>query len=202
MTLFGARPHHAREEVGAHAVGDEHLAPVDAPHVAVTHTPRGDRGRVRTGIGLGDRDRGDLRTGDRRSQVALLLVVGAELGDRGCRHVGLDAERHRDRTAAGLTELFDEHDLGGEVTARATPLLGVVQAEEPELARASEHVVGEEALVLPLVDVRAQLGVDEAAHGEAELVVVGREDRVHRTHRLIDCRVLWRGRSWSVASST
>ena len=29
-----------REEVGARAVGDEHLAAVDAPHVAVAHRAR------------------------------------------------------------------------------------------------------------------------------------------------------------------
>ena len=68
-----------REEVRARAVGDEHLAAVDAPHVAVAHGARADRGDVGARVGLGDRDRADLLARDRGPQPALALVVGAEL---------------------------------------------------------------------------------------------------------------------------
>ena len=148
------------------------------PHVAVAHRSRGDRGDVGAGVGFGDRDRRDLLAGDRGPQVALLLIVGAELGERRRGHVGLHRQRHRDRAAPRLGELLDEHDLGGEIATRAAPLDGVVQAEEAELAGASEHVVGEPARVFPFLDVRSQLGVDEATHRAPQLLVLGGEDRM------------------------
>ena len=68
-------------------VRDEHLAAVDPPDVAVTHRPCADRGDVGARVGLGDRDRADLRARDRRPQPAVTLVVGAELRERGRGHV-------------------------------------------------------------------------------------------------------------------
>ena len=88
-------------------------------------------------------------------EVALPELVGAELGERGGAHVGLHADGHRDRPAAAVPELLHEDETAGEVAAGAAPALVVVEAEEPELAAAAEHVVGEVAGVLPLVDERA-----------------------------------------------
>ena len=78
----------------------------------------------------------------------------------------------------------------GEVAAGPAPALGVVQPEEPELAAAAEHVVGEVSGFLPLVDVGPQLLVDEAAHRLAQLVVLGGEDRVggHGAHSGLSAR--------------
>ena len=67
---------------------------------------------------------------------------------------------------------------GGQVAAGAAPALGVVEPEEPELAAAAEDVVGEEAGVLPLVDVGPQLLVDVPADRVAQLVVLLGVDRV------------------------
>ena len=86
--------------------------------------------------------------------------------------------------AAAAGELLDEDETGGQVAAGPAPALGVVEAEEPELAAAPEDVVGEEPGVLPLVDVGPQLLVDVAADRLAQLVVLGGEDRVggHGAH--------------------
>ena len=166
------------------AVGDEHLAAVDAPHVAVADGPGADRGDVGAGVGLGDRDRADLLARDRRHQPPFALVVGAEVGEGRRGHVGLHRDRHRDRARAAPGELLDEHEAGGQVAVAPAEARRVVEAEEAELSATAEQRVGEVAGPLPLVDVRAHLGVDEAAHRGPQLLVLGGEDRVAGAHRL------------------
>ena len=174
-----------REEVRTRAVGDEHLAAVDAPDVAVARRAGADRGDVRAGVGFGDRDRADLRARDRGPQPALALVVGAELGERGRGHVRLHRDGHRDRARAAAGQLLDEDEPGGEVAAAAAPAGREVQAEEAELAAAAEDVVGKVPGVFPLDDVRSHLGVDEPPDRCPQLLVLGREDRMahHRRQR-------------------
>ncbi len=83
-----------------------------------------------------------------------------------------------------LGELLDEHDFGRQVAAAPAPLHGVVEAEEAELAGPAEDVVREVAGLLPVVDVRRELGRDEPADGRPELVVLGGEDRVPGQRRV------------------
>ena len=166
------------QEVGPDPVGDVELPTVDDPAVAVAHRPGRDPGDVRPGVGLGDRDRADLLAGDRGPEVALAQVVAAELAECRGAHVRLHGDRHRQPAAAAPGQLLDEDEAGGEVAARAAPALGEVEAEEAELAAAAEDVVREETGVLPLVDVRSKLLVDEATDGVAQLVVLLGVDRV------------------------
>ena len=144
---------------------------------------RPDRGDVGAGVGLGDRDRADLLAGDRGREPPVALVVGAEVRERGRGHVGLHRDRHRDRARAAAGQLLDEHEAGREVAVAAAEARGVVEAEEAELAAAAEQRVGEAAGPLPLVDVGAHLGVDEAAHRRPQLLVLGGEDGVAGAHR-------------------
>ena len=82
----------ADEKVRAHAVGDVRLGAVD-DEAAVDALGPGPEGRhVRAGVGLGDAERADPRARDGRAQVALLLVVGAELPDRRRRDVDVRAD--------------------------------------------------------------------------------------------------------------
>ncbi len=176
--------HDAGEEVGAQPVGDEELPPVDHPAVTVAHGSGRDVGDVRARVGLGDRDRPDLVAGDRRAEPLLAQLVTAELAEGRCAHVGLHRDRHRQPAAPTPGELLDEDQAGREIAAGPAPLLRVVQAEEPELTTAAEHVVGEVAGLLPLVDVGAELLVHVAPNGFAQLVVLRGEDRVggHSRH--------------------
>ena len=77
-----------------------------------------------------------------------------------------------------MAQLLHEDEAAGEVATGAAPALVVVEAEEAELAAPAEDVVGEEPGVLPLVDVGAELLVDEAADRIAQLVVLGGEDGI------------------------
>ena len=84
---------------------------------------------------------------------------------------------HPQASALGVHHLLGEHEVAEVVAALAAVLLGVGEAEQPELAHAREHGVGERRL-LPLLRVRRQLLDDERVDRVAELLVVVVEDEV------------------------
>ncbi len=88
---------HEHDEVRAMAVGDEGLGAVDHVLVAVTHRPRLDAGDVGAGVRLGDAEARDALALDRRHEVPLLLLLGAEQEDRRRGHVGVHRHAHRER---------------------------------------------------------------------------------------------------------
>ena len=163
--------------VGAVAVGDVGLRPVDHPLVAVAHRARLDAGDVRAGVGLGDPEAGDLLALDRGHEVALLLLLGAEQEDRRRRHVGVDRDAHAEPAALRVDHLLGEHEVAEVVAALAAVLLGIGQAEEAELAHAAEDRVRERRL-LPLLRVRRELLDHERVDRLAERFVVIVEDEV------------------------
>jgi len=72
--------HH--NDVGSDAIRDEHLRAV---HHEAAVRPSGvgpHRRYVRADVGLGDAERRDPFTGDTGNEIALHLVLGAELRDR------------------------------------------------------------------------------------------------------------------------
>jgi hypothetical protein len=165
------------EEVRAHAVGDEgfgavhHVAAVDALGEGL------DAGHVGAGVRLGDSESGDLLALDRRDEIALLLVLRAELphGRRRDPDVGADPGRHA--AGAAARQLFRENRVVHVVTTLAAVLLGVLEPEEPELGHAREDLVGKPASVLPLHRVRGELVLHEAPDRLAELLVLVGEGR-------------------------
>ena len=82
------------DEVSANAVGYVGLLAVDYPAAVDALRAGPQRGDIRAGARLGDAERTDELAADRRSQVALLLLLGAELPDRRRRDV--DARREKD----------------------------------------------------------------------------------------------------------
>ena len=77
-----AGAHGGDVEVRAHAVGDERLGAVDQPAAVDRAGAGAQRGDVRAGVRLGDRQRADPLAADRGREPALLLLRGAEAGDR------------------------------------------------------------------------------------------------------------------------
>ena len=142
------------DEVGPVAVGDVGLRAVDDVLVAVAHRARLDARDVGARVGLGDAQAGDLLALDRRHEVGLLLLLGAEQVDRRRRHVRVHGDAHRQPAALGVRHLLGEHERAVVVAALAAVLLGVGQPEEAELAHAREDPVRERRL-LPLLRVRA-----------------------------------------------
>src|SRR5919106_2606936 len=171
MSALLGRLHGGDDEVGAHAVRDVGLRPVD--HVAAVNAPGegADAGHVGPRAPLGDAERGDPLAADRGRQEARLLLVGAEPFDRrrGDAHVGADPGRHTARPAA--RQLLAQHGVVEMVAAAAAVLARVLEPEEAQLAHPREHLVGEPALPLPLADVRPELLGDEAPDLAAQLRV-------------------------------
>ena len=125
----GLRDEH--DQVGAVAVGDVGLRAVDHVVVAVAHRARLDAGDVGAGVRLGDAEARDLLALDRRHQVLLLLLVGAELVQRRRRHVGVHADAHGHAGAVGVRHLLGEHEVAVEVAALAAVLLGKESPRKP-----------------------------------------------------------------------
>ena len=134
-------------------------------------------GDVGAGVGLGDPEAGDLLARDRGHEVALLLLLGAEQVDRRGRHVRVDRDAHRQAAGVRVDHLLGEHEVAEVVAALAAVLLGVGEAEQPELAHAREHGVRERRL-LPLLGVRRELLGHEGVDRLAQPVVLLREDEV------------------------
>ena len=163
------------DEVRAHAVGDVGLLAVHHPAAVDRRGARAQRRDVRAGVGLGDRERPDPLAADRRHEVALLVLLAAELPDRRRRDVDVRADPRRGPARADSRELLDEHRLVQVVAALAAVLRRVLQAEQALRRELREDLVREPAVLLPLLRVRRQLAVEEAADRRAQLLVLGGE---------------------------
>ena len=122
---------HEHDEVRAVAVGDVGLGAVDHPLVAVAHGARADALDVGAGVGLGDAEAGDLLALDRRHQVVLLLLLGAELQDRRRGHVGVHRDAHREPAAARVRELLGQHEVAEVVAALTAVRSGIDSPRKP-----------------------------------------------------------------------
>ena len=169
---------HEHDVVGAVAVGDVGLRPVDHILVAVAHSVRLDAGDVGAGVRLGDAEAGDLLALDRGHEVALLLLLGAE--QRGSAASPCRCGPRcpcRARRSCACDHLLGEHEVAEVVAALPAVLLGIGQAEEAELAHAAEDGVRERRL-LPLLRVRRELLDHERVDRLAQRFVLIVEDEV------------------------
>ena len=154
-------------------VGDPHLLTVDLVAAVVGLAGRRfDRLHVGAELGLGQREGGpDLPRGHAR-QVALALLVAAELHQQvGADEVGVDHARDRDPAAR---ELLDDHRVGRQVEAHAAVLLGDRYAEQAELLHLLDDRLGELVGVVVVLGVGDDLLVGELAHHLGDrLLLVG-----------------------------
>ena len=170
------------DEVRAHAVGDVGLLAVHHPAAVDALGARGERRDVRAGAGLGDAERADQLPADRRHEVALLLLLGAELPDRRRGDVDVGADPGGRPARARARHLLAQHRLVQVVAALTAVLLGVLQPEQPLGGQLREHLVGEPPLLLPLLGMWRELPLDEAARRLSQLVVLVGEWRSGEAH--------------------
>ena len=161
------------DPVGLRAVGDPHLVAVDDVVGAVLAGAGLDGGDVGAGAHLGHTDARHHVALDGGHQELLGQLVGAEASERGRRHVGLHADRHRHAAALDMAQRLYERELIGVVEPHAPVLGGLVDAEIALLAHLLEQVVGgEDAGRLPFIDVRVDLRVDELLDVATDAVVL------------------------------
>ncbi len=130
---------HGGDDVRAgHAgVGDEALAAVEHPLVAVAVGAGLRAARVAARSGLGQPVGADDLAGGHRAQVALLLGIGAGQPDRVAAEAGVGADDDPD-AAADTAELLDGDGVGQRVEPRSADLLRVRHAQEAERRRPRE----------------------------------------------------------------
>ena len=102
---------------------------------------------VRPGLGLGQREPGQLASRREVGQEARLLLVAAEQRDALVADRLVHAEHHRER-GVGLAEHLEDAAVAGLREALAAVLLWHVQAAAPALAELADDVVADPALLL------------------------------------------------------
>src|SRR4029077_5209140 len=96
-------------------------------------------------------------------------------------HVGVHAHRHRERGAARAGDLLAEHRGGEDVGSGSPVLLVVLDTQEAQLAHPRPDGLGDLPRILPRLDVRLDLLLDEGPHRLPEHLVVVLED-LHAPH--------------------
>ncbi len=103
-------------------------------------------------------------------------ILAAEAVQSGRRHVGLDADRHRHAAARANAERLSDNRRVGEVEAEAAIRLVIFYAENAKRAQLLEHFMRRKFFrLLPFLDERIDLILDEAGDGVAKLFVLFRE---------------------------
>ncbi len=176
----GAAVGHRGDDVGAGhpGIGDEALATVEDPGVAVARGTRAGPARVASRAWLGEAVGADHLAGGHRPQVLLLLCVGARHPERVAAEAGVGADDDADRSG-DPGQLLDRDRVGQAVEPRAADLLRVGHAEQPERCRLTDDLHRELALALQVVRDRGDAPLGEVAHGATDLLVLWREGEVH-----------------------
>src|SRR5690606_11357540 len=174
--LGAARDRRDRDQggdVGA-GVGDELLAAVDHPLVAVEHRGGPGAARVAARVRLGQAETGQGPAAGEFGQPALLLLLVAEAVDRhgAQRDPGLQGDRH---TLVDLAQLLQRQAQGEVVAAHAAVLLREGQAEQTHLGHARHHLVGEGVRGVVLGRHRGHHRLREIPHGQREIAVLLRQ---------------------------
>ena len=162
--------------IGLGAVGGPHLAAVDDVVVAVTPRRRLDRSHVGPRADLRYAEAGDEIAQDRRLEEFRAHLIGPEPRQRGRRHVGLHADRHRHAAAGDVAELLGHGERVGIVEPLPAKLDRLGEAEHTKVSELLEQFVGRKNTGgFPFVDVGVDLRGDEFLKAAAQLVVLGGE---------------------------
>ncbi len=102
------------------------------------------------------------------------MLFGAELPDRRRGDVDVRADPGGGATRADARELLDKDGLVQVVAALTAQLGGILQTDRPLCGELWENLVGKPALGLPLLRMRCEFAVQEAANGLAQLFVLVR----------------------------
>src|SRR5262249_27969468 len=177
-SVVAAGLHARRDEihVGHRAIRDEHLGAVDDVVTAILHRARADGGHVAAAAGPGDGDGGHRLAAANGGQVLLLERLAARPVEMRRGHVAVDADRHRERPRARARALFVQHGRHHDVGAGAAVLLVVLEAQEAQLAHATEDRLGHLPRVLPGLHVRHDLFLHERPHRRSKHIVLIVED--------------------------
>ena len=149
------------DEIGVLAVADEGLRAVQHIAVAVPDRARAHALQVGAGAGLGHGDGADQFAGGEPRQPAPLLLLGAVMQDVGRDDAGM--ERAAEGVEAGEAERTIDRDLVGEAAAGAAIFLRHRSAQQPGRAGLGPDLAVVHAGLVPAIEMRNELRIDEAA---------------------------------------
>ena len=132
---------------------------------------------VAAGVGLGQPEAAEHLAGGHPRQPLLPVLLGAPAVDRVHRQRALHGHEAAQPRVDGL-----QLAAGDAVGRRGHPRAAValeVHAEQPQRAEPRSEVVGQRARVVPVGDVRRQLGGGEGAHRVADVALLGAQQSVH-----------------------
>ena len=174
------RPREEEERARVPPVRDPLLRAGDAPAVAFRVGARAQRARVRSGLGLGERERAEMLAARERRHEARPLLVGAEREERQRHRTRVHGDRHAD-AGVRARELLEHEDVREEVRARTPVLLGDARSHQAELGELREELAREAVVAIPLGGVRLDLLAGEFARERLDLALLRAEVEIHET---------------------
>ena len=172
-----------QEMVGEVGEGDPDLLAVEPVGVAVAAGRGLEVARVGADARLGQAERGELLAACLRDQPALALLLGAPLEEGQRVEADVDALDDAER-GVGTFQLLAQDREARVVHPAAAVRLRDRRAEEPELAHLREQLAVDLALLVPIADVRQDLGLGEGPHALLdEPVLVGQGEVDHAPDR-------------------
>jgi hypothetical protein len=153
------------EEIADRRIRHERLRAVQDERIAAPRRRRRQAERVRPGARLAHAVRRDQRAVAEHRQVALLLLLATELGDRRLArpHLGVEREDQPVVSARVAERLERDHDRG-RVDAGAAVLPRNRQPLQPERRAALPRLVREGGVLVAIGHVLVQLGTRELDH--------------------------------------
>src|SRR5665811_1170647 len=125
-----------------------------------------------------DRNTADLAPSHHVREVLLLLLLSAELVDRGAAQGTVRGDQHP-TGGAGLGDLLDHEDIREDVQAGAAVLLGEEAPQEPHLAHLRDQLVRDLVLLVDADGKRLDLLLYEVADRVPQHVVVLTQREIH-----------------------
>ena len=178
---------HHHDEPADPAVGDEVLAPVDHPAVAIATRHGPHRGRIAAGAGLGQPPRPQHLPAHERPQIALLLLAGSEHRDVRYREAIVRSHREGNRRI-DARQLLDADAIVNGGQARPSLGLGHLNAHQAEAGQLRDQIGRKRLRLVPLHDMRPDFGLGKLAHGLAKQILFGRQAEIHEQILNCPCR--------------
>ena len=108
----GTRFSRHKIHIGMYAIGDEHLASVDDPLVAVLAGGGAHTGHIRARAWLADAHGGDQFATDNPRQIFGFLRSAARMVQVRAGHVGVNQHRDDEAAKGGLAQGLGKHQVG------------------------------------------------------------------------------------------
>jgi len=178
MAAGPVRYRHGHADVSIVAVGDEGLAAVQHPGVAVAFARGAGAARVGPGFGLGQAPAAELLSLRQGHNILPALLFSAEEVDVRSTE-GMVSGHAQGHGGIHARQFFHYNSKLQRTQAGAAVLLRKANAEQTHLGQFGEQIARETTGLVPLHHMRADFAFGELAHRPAQLLLLLCETEVH-----------------------